>query len=379
MLLAFTFILLAIWIWILVSVYSIFFPFIKNLSNIDNNNIAYYWAISSIERAQLSIRYHSPWFSWSWWYLADNNRWPISDAKSWYFGMINNNPNWMFWTVNSKTYSIPSPWNWNVEYLLASEDSSNYNMIDYKNLVKLNLSIDNTSEPKEYYTYTDNITYFDWWSFTWAFRLPPKVSNWFWWENLCIDVYDPICNRDWDNIWDDILINRWIYWYNNWSSFQIIPNISVLYYSWMHIDQSQDIAIRKAIINNTWLIHFWQDSSHYSPIDTQNPWYWYNNLSWNIVISNNPQTMETINYKNILSNSNSYTWLEIYFWLINPLITPNYNIYPFLEYQFYFPDLISDNFYTIQWVWQVWDYNIKINILKPSNKWSVAWSFTVIF
>jgi len=62
MLLAFTFILLAIGVGILVSVYSIFFPLIKNLGEISNYNTAYYGAISSIERGQLALKYRDPGF-----------------------------------------------------------------------------------------------------------------------------------------------------------------------------------------------------------------------------------------------------------------------------------------------------------------------------
>jgi hypothetical protein len=256
MLLAFVFILLAVWVGILVSVYSVFFPFIKNLWDIWNFNTAYYGAISSVERGELAIKYHQPWFEWSWWFYASTGWGPISDYKTWSFGFINNNPNGMSWSISSRTTSIPNPRQWNVEYLLAAPDSSNYNMLDYQNALKLILSYDNTSSYGQYYTATNNIAYFTWGAFNWAFRLPPKVFSWFGNDILCTNALDPACNTDGDLLGDDIVVDRSLEWFNGGSYFKIIPNISVLYYSWSYVDKSKDIAIRKSLINLTWQIWF---------------------------------------------------------------------------------------------------------------------------
>jgi hypothetical protein len=53
MFLVFTLVLLVVAIGILVSVYSVFFPFMQNLGTVSQYHMAYYGAVSSIERAEL--------------------------------------------------------------------------------------------------------------------------------------------------------------------------------------------------------------------------------------------------------------------------------------------------------------------------------------
>lgn len=60
MFLVFTLVLLVVAIGILVSVYSVFFPFMQNLGTVQNYHMAYYGAVSAIERAELSLRYRQP-------------------------------------------------------------------------------------------------------------------------------------------------------------------------------------------------------------------------------------------------------------------------------------------------------------------------------
>jgi hypothetical protein len=60
MFLVFTLVLLAIAIGILVSVYSVFFPFMQNLGTVQQYHQAYYGAVSSLERAELVLRYRDP-------------------------------------------------------------------------------------------------------------------------------------------------------------------------------------------------------------------------------------------------------------------------------------------------------------------------------
>jgi hypothetical protein len=238
------------------------------------------------------------------------------------------------------------------------------------------MSIDSTSNPANYFTATNNITYFDWWYFTWKFRLPPKVQSWFGWNTLCIDATNPSCNTDWDKLWDDILIDRSIQWNYNSMQFKLIPNISILYYSWMHTDTAKDMAIRKSTINNTWLLSF-GNVCDYSPL-CPNTYYYPNNISWNIIIARNPSTISTSTINTMLKWW-QFTWIQTNFSLVNLLLTDNYNIYPFLEYQFNFPQYVPDVFFNIQWNSQVWEHNVQINIQKPTNQGSVAGSFTVIF
>jgi hypothetical protein len=46
----------------MINIYSIFTPFIDNLQDIKDYNMAYYGAISSVERAELTLKYHESGF-----------------------------------------------------------------------------------------------------------------------------------------------------------------------------------------------------------------------------------------------------------------------------------------------------------------------------
>jgi len=368
MLLAFTFILLSIWIGILVSVYSIFFPFIKNLGEIGNYNTAYYAAISSVERWELALKYRDPGFNGSGGYLNGTGRWPTSDAKlSWEdFGFVSIDPNGMRRTITSRTNNIPATDQGNVEYLLADATSTDYNMLNYSTAEKIILSYDNTTDTGLYYTGWQNLAYFDG-TLQWTLRLPPKVVSGFWWmpsAELCTT-----CDIDDDGLWDDIITDRSLEGYKEWMYFKIVPNVSTLYYSWSHVDESKDIAIRESIINDTGELDF---TTTFDPILPSN------SLSSHVVIANNPGEI-TNSFYIILWSPDTYTWLVLNLWLINLLKTEDENIYPFLEYQLSLSDDISDRFYTIQGNGRVGEYEVKVVVKKPTSQWSIAWSFTVIF
>jgi hypothetical protein len=181
MLIAFVILILIILSGILVSMYSTFMPFLENLSDIVEYNVAYYWALSSIERWSLVTKYKWPWFEWSWWYIWDTPYGPNSDNKIWDFWRLNYPDNWMLRTIHSKTRMIPNTWAWNIEYLLAADDSYDYNKMEYDKLENFILTVDNSSE---YYSSWDSSIIQYNWTIEWHLRLPPKISSWFdssWW------------------------------------------------------------------------------------------------------------------------------------------------------------------------------------------------------
>jgi len=352
---------------ILSAIYSVFTPFMQNIGNVVNFNSAYYWALAWIERWQLILKYKQPWFEWSWWFLNSTNFWPESDTLTGNFWILTNNQNWFAWTIISRTNKIPKEWQWNVDYLLTSwTDSKNYNKLSYFKWEKIILTVDNTTSTNMYYTWLSNILDFTWWFFNWIIRLPPKAQELLG-KNLC-----DTCDTDEDWISNDTVVN-WIFdWINNWIPFTILPSISIFYYSWWIVDSTKDIAIREKVINETWLLDFW-GIYNFSPLIYPNILTEHNVLSLD-------DSVKTLSFNSILDWSNSITWMKLWFWIINLLRTEDNEIYPFLEYQFSFPRQVSDSFFTLQWIWLVWDYNVKIFIKKSTNKESSSiGDFTIIF
>lgn len=365
---------MAIGIGILVSIYSIFFPLITNLWEVGNFNIAYYGAISSVERWELVLKYRQPGFEWSGGYRGDIGRWPISDNKTGAFGFINDNDNnGISRTISSRTNTIPNSWEWNVEYLLAAPDSTNYNMLDYKTAEKILLSYDKTADPANYYNWITDTEYFNGGQISGEIRIPPKVFSWFGDQLLCDS-----CDENGDGIKDDIVVDRSLEWTKNWMYFKIIPNQSIFYYSGAHVDTSKDMGIRKSIINNTGQLLLWLGAANqFNPI--KNIEYNASNVSWHVVIASTPENVENDQFSTILLNvANDYTGLELNLWLVTLLKATN-DIYPFLEYRLWFTAPVSNRFYTIQGNGHVGDYDVQIVIKKPTAQWSVAGSFTVIF
>lgn len=366
MFIVFILILLAVLMGILSVIYSTFAPFMQNIGNVVHFNSAYYWALAGVERANLVLKYKKPGFEWSGGFLQWQSFGPNSDNLTWEFGLLSSTDNWFSWTITSRTKQIPMPGKWNIDYLFTFwTDSKNYNKLSYYMSEKINLNIDNTTDTNLYYTETSNIKYFDWENFSWIIRLPPSVVERFDWELLCDN-----CDHDDDWISNDIMVNWLIDWTNNWINFSIVPTISVFYYSWWVVDEDQDIAIREKIINETWFLNFW-NLHPYSPLKHSNTLTEHNVLSFD-------DSIKSDTFNKILDWSN--TGIKLWFWIINMLRTQSDNIYPFLEYQFSFPEEVSDSFFTLQWIGLVWDYNVKIFIKKSTNDelWSIG-DFTIIF
>lgn len=366
MFVVFILVLLAVLMGIMSVIYSTFAPFMENIWNIVYFNSAYYWAIAGVERAHLILKYKKPWFQWSWGFLQWAMFGPQSDILTWNLWLLTSQNNWFAWTISSRTNQIPKQWQGNVDYLFTQgTDSKNYNKISYYMSEKINLNVDNTINPDFYYTWESNIEYFSWWNFSGIIRLPPAAKNQFNWELLCES-----CDHDDDGISNDIVLNRILDWNKNWVSFSIVPTISIFYYSGWVVDETKDIAIREKVINETWFLNF-GNSYNFSPLIYNNTLTEHNILSFDESIKDTP-------FNTILDGST--TWLKLGFWIINMLRTQSDNIYPFLEYQFSFPQPVADSFFTLQWIWLVGDYNVKIFIKKSTNEQaSTIGDFTIIF
>ncbi len=372
MFLVFTLVLLVVAVGILASVYSIFFPFMQNIWTVHQYQTAYYGAVSSIERAELGLRYRTPWFQWTWWFIWSTWYGPISDYTP---ELLSGVQQWFRWTINSRTTSIPNVGMGNTDPMLSNPngDSQNYNQIWYTYLETVLLSYDATADTDVYSPSASQPVFFSGGWFTWVFRLPPKIFTIFWWStpaSLC-DSYAGDCDPDGDGIYDDIALSWSMEWLYNGNGFKIFPTIAVFYYSGMQVDEPKDNAIRESIINNTWTITF---ENSRTPIVNGS------HLTKHNVVAADANAIETQSFWQILSNSlNTFSGLRLSFGAANLFRTFTGAIYPYLEYQFTFPQPIADRFYTIQGNGRAGEYDVQIILKKPTVQWTVGGDFTVIF
>jgi hypothetical protein len=382
MLLAFIFILIIVWLGILLSVYSMFLPFFENLHDIINYNISYYWAVSSIERWLLITKYQQPGFEWSWWWINDTVIGPQSDFKIWDLGRIQNENNSSYRKINSRTTQIPTTSWWNINYLLAAADSPNFNKIWYNTVEKLLLSIDQTDDTEDYYTNDGNTTNYLGSYIEWTLRLPPKIFQKFWSSPnglLCNNPGIPNCDANQDNIFDDIAVQRSLNWtYTNNLDFLIIPYTHVfLNQNPATIDTLYDSNIRENTINyatqNNWFANLeFSETSKYNPIQSNITSF----ITGHNIISQDTTQLKEQSFKQII---NSSTDVSLQFGLGPLLKSQNWNIYPFLEYQFQFSEPISDRFYHIYWIWEIGSYKVEIILQKPTSDQDLSSDFTILF
>ncbi len=371
MFLVFTLVLLVVAVGILASVYSVFFPFMQNLGTVQQYHMAYYGAVSAIERAELSLKYRQPGFEWSWGFLWLTWYGPLSDYTPDLFSWTDKG---FIWNVRSRTNTIPSPGMWNTDLMLSDPvgDSDDYNVLWYTYLETFLLSYDATTSIHEYYTWGNtSLQYFDGTQITWTLRLPPYVHSLFWSTPglLCYSYVWSDCDPDGDGIYDDIVVSWSMEWLYNGQWFKIFPTITVFYYSGMQIDTYKDNALRESLINTTGFLNF---TTTFTPVVNGS------HLTKHTVVSQNASAIETNNFFNIFQWYN-FSWLRLSFGAANLFRTMTGAIYPYLEYQFHFPEQVSDRFYTIQWNGRVGEYDVQIILKKPTVQWIIWGDFTVIF
>jgi hypothetical protein len=97
------------------------------------------------------------------------------------------------------------------------------------------------------------------------------------------------------------------------------------------------------------------------------------------MISQESSLIETEPFQAILWNNGSYTELELSFGLVGLLRSFQWAIYPYLEYRLEFPQAIADRFYTIDGHGRNRNYDVQIQIKKPTVRGTVGGDFTVIF
>ena len=372
MLLTLVIILILIWSAVVWSLYSNFLVFYSNFSETENYNKAYYASISAIERAQLVLRQHQPWYEWSWWWIKSVSTWSYrssgivtgSDtALTNNFSYLSNNSkeSSLFWEVNSRTDKIPATWKWDVDLMMSTWDSINYNKMDYENSEIILLYYDNSTW-NPYSGWTIDKSKIRW--ITAKIRLPWLMSG----EFLQLDTSEELDISS--DSKDDAIVNRQIKWYY-WSDPFTIFSTQLT----GHIDDS---IVRESTINESKDIKF---DTKWNPLyDGDIP------TNPNIISPSDNEIKNQPNKYRGIFNDDSYSWLELKFSLLNILkwISGSWTIYPFLEYNVTFspqtphPVIVPEKYYTIKAIWWLWDYLINTIIYKPATTESILRSFTTI-
>lgn len=263
----------------------------------------------------------------------------------------------------------------NTDPMLSALDSRDYNTLGYNFLETFLLSYDNTTDAESYYSWWTTLSFFNGDSLTGVFRLPPKIHTLFGGTPglLCDNAIGNDCDPDSDGLSDDIAVSWSMEWLYNGNGFKIFPTISVFYYSGMQVDTYKDNAIRESIINYNGTITLDSSVHKFTPIINGST------LDKHNVVSSDANAIESQFFSQILSNTNIFSGLRLSFGAVNFFRTFTSAIYPYLEYQFTFPQAVSDRFYTIQGNGRVGEYDVKIVLKKPTVQWTVGGDFTVVF
>lgn len=373
MLLTLVIILILIWSAVVGSLYSNFLVFYQNFSETENYHKARYASVAAIERAELVIKQREPWFEWNWWWILDENwsTWSFiwADQIISGFSYLSNtsetkNKSTLFWKINSRTNRIPSAWSWNVEKLLATGDSLDYNMMDYENAEIFMLYYDNANG-NPYRSDNVSINKSDLTGITVTIRLPPYIRSSLW----DLNTYESLIPR-WYT--DDALVDWQIKGKFQNHNFTMFATQNA---AWSHAADN-DSTIRESDLNNpNWIsLTFGKDQ--------RNPKLNKHNDDITIV-SQDDSTITWFHQKfRDVFQTNRFSDLQLRLSLLNLVLWDGSlgKRYPFLEYyaDFWSGKIVSDKYYTIQTEWNYWDYQIDTVIYKPTITESILKSFTTI-
>lgn len=360
MLLTLLIIVALIWAAVIGNIYSNFLVFYSNFAETDNYNKAYYSSIAALERAELVTKQRQPWFEWTGGRMNDdivewsyNSDYPI---KTWfsYLSINNNRITSSKRHIDSLTNVIPKEWNWNVDRMLSTGDSKDFNAMDYNTselfLVYRDPGNDNPYTKLEKQNMKKSKV-----AEIWGYiRLPGYLYNTF--KNLNVNSW--LLLRDEKN---DVIVDRQVMGNYKDSQFTIFATQRTS--NWNPLPE--DTAIRESDLNNEFKFHFQ---------GTRDPKGGNHDRT---IISPHPDSIH--NFKQIF-NEEEFSLTQIRFSLLNLLKNENWDIYPFLEYIIKIDgEPIPDKYYTINSEWGYWDYLVNLTIIKPTIKESILKSFTTIF
>jgi len=389
--------LVIIWAQSIISIYALVNPFIDEMGNMQHYNMAYYGAIAGVERAELALRWHTAWFEWSWWWINKKTYGPDSDHKSEcidrkYFWLLALTwlKYWVFWNIKSMsdTNVIPNTWQWDLDQDISS--GNDYYRLSFDRSIQLALYYDKTGKGtincnslSDYYTWVDETNCIEDIKLNWlkaSMRVPQrlynkynKISN----KNKQLDIDN---DSDWNDVKNDIVVNRSLFWLTWDNQFTIFPTKDIAN-DWTV--KNDDTNIREDVINaydnnNPYNIKFDSTSKDTNP---NKGW----NHTQNVDKFNQSPEDAVSTWFDVVLWSNSTKKMHAKFSLVNLLRYDPNRWYPYLEIQIKAnPDnevnqKIPDVFYHIKWEWKVGAYDVRIKINKPVFDVDAASDFTVIF
>lgn len=372
MIIAFAIIALIIISWLSIGIYSIFIPFMQNISDIQSYNNAYYGAMSATERALLITKQQQFWFNGSWWRKWQTQRWPTSDYSDPSMGIITENNNWIQRNIKGRTTRIPQEGKGNIPKIFWAEDSSNFNKFSPQDTIRIATQVNNNNDPESFYTTNIDKEHLAREYINTQRRIPPYIQD----QqdettaNLC-DEYNPICNAEGEADNNTIILRqrRGIVW---GSEFLIIPTTQIFKTGTVIYIRDDDMHIRESIINtnNSPKVDF---ADMFNPITNNSStvtehttlWPWWDDI-------------KTIVFKDIFDTPNIEE-LYLEYTMVQSPISKAWFIYPFLEYAIVSDVEMSDTHRYIESQSTVGNYEVKIQIDKPQNE-NVQWSnFTIVF
>lgn len=388
MILGFILVLSIIGIALSLSMYANLLPFIGTLGDVKQYNMAYYGAQSSLERSLLVLRYQDAGFEWEGGRIASTNIGPVSDYNP-TFGQFMATNSELYRQITSRGSQIPLSWLGNVDIDFLSGTSNEYNTLDYNAFDVIQLGYDSTSDDRSYvqdsrYLFNTGV------SLSVQFRLNPvafRNFNTVGWA-LCSDNG---CDADGDGVDDDVAVDWWWKWkYTNGASsgmFSIFPYQSVSYLNGVGSVQNDDEAVRESLISDVAreVLRFGVGGDSFNPVS---PSFGRDDGIKHLIVTDN-DTLSGTSFATMLQGSTtpSFGFQQLSLGLINPLYAQQGSLYPFLEYKILCngcgtqdgESQLAQPYFYITAQSKIWDYDVRMQLIRSSQDDSLVSSFTVIF
>ncbi len=352
---------------LLLAVYSSFLPFVQNYGNTIQYTIAYYGAISAIERWVLAANLRGPGFDgeswWKWNWSLQTNTGNRADYKiQEFYNYWDPDKTSLLWKVNSSTAIIPSPGDGNVvvDFWTGDNSSKDYNTLNYNIAEAIALGNVGVVWAQDYYKASKTPYVTPNTSLTIKLRLNPLMK-----ERLEVRQTSKYLS---DSLEKLPLVNWTIKGQRSGKPFSIIPRESIS-------EVDKDTLVRWGRMKGGKVdLTFANNQSVFE-----------GNRQKGIlnIISSEESDLKNKGYSEIL---NQTTGTNLTLDLVNLLLWPKssakdkWAIYPFLEYQIQSNGgNIADRFFTIQWEGRVGKYSIKMQLKKPTLEQPALGNFTIIF
>jgi len=379
--------IVAIWAQVIAWIYALINPFNEQMKDIQQYNQAYYWAIAGIERAELALKKHTAGFEWSGWWINWNTYWPSSDFKNInkkYFWPLAYSGYWYgsFWEIKnlSEDWIIPLPGKWNLDSDVST--GNDYYQLTFDKSFQVALYKDESWKDTYYTGYSSLTDIKIDSSLDVSIRVPQKLYDVYtqWAGGNALDENNNI-DLDWDDVVDDIIVNRSLFGYTWDTQYTIFPSINI---SWDNTVDTDDTAIREDVINA------YSSSSEYnikyniSPAWDTNPCEVWTHTQ-NVTEFNQSPEDAVSTWFDIAIAGDDVHEVNAKFSLVNLLKFSDEKVYPYLEIKVRNNTTLNtnkplpDKYFYIKWEWKLWQYDVRIKISKPVFDTTAASDFTVLF